>query len=113
MSGWCISAPPWSSGSAVACFVTAAAVGPLTLLLAFYALRLTGQGLMIHVEATATARAFQSDPARPRARHHRTRHAAVGDGISAARRSPASPRIGWRSTYALLGAVALLRASSP
>ena len=51
-------------GLAIACFVTASAAGPFTLFLAFYLLRLTGQSLMVHVEATATARAFDRERGR-------------------------------------------------
>jgi MFS family permease len=91
---------------AVACFVMAAAVGPLTLLLAFYALRLSCQGLMIHVEATATARAFTSERGRALGL------TALGVPLSEMLFPPLAilgiAALGWRPTYALFGLVALL-----
>ncbi len=86
-----ISARRSSSASAIACLVTAFGDGPVTLFLAFYLLRLTGQSLMIHVEATATARAFDAR-ARPGPRHHRARHPARPRWSSRRWRSPASRR---------------------
>lgn len=92
-------------GLAAACFIMAAAVGPLTLLLAFYALRLFGQGLMIHVEATATARAFESERGRALG------ITALGMPLSEMVFPPLAiagiAALGWRPTYALFGAVAL------
>ena len=92
-------------GVALACLLTAAAAGPLTLFLAFYALRLTGQGLMIHVEATATARAFD------RERGQALGITALGVPLSEMVFPPlvvaGIAAIGWRPTYALFGAAAL------
>lgn len=94
------------TGLAIACFVMAAAIGPLTLLLGFYALRLTGQGLMIHVEATATARAFEAERGRALGL------TALGVPLSEVIFPPLAilgiAALGWRSTYALFGAVALV-----
>ncbi len=93
-------------GLAVACFVTAAAAGPFTLFLAFYLLRLTGQSLMVHVEATATARTFD------RERGRALGITALGIPLAEVVFPPAVVAgiavIGWRPTYALIGAIALL-----
>ena len=93
-------------GLGVACLVAASASGPFTLFLAFYALRLTGQGLMMHVEATATARAFD------RERGRALGITALGGPLSEIVFPPlvvvGIAALGWRPTYALLGAIALL-----
>lgn len=93
-------------GLGIACLAMASAVGALTLLLAFYALRLTGQGLMIHVEATATARAFDQDRGRALG------ITALGVPLSEMVFPPLAvagiAAFGWRPTYALFGVVALL-----
>ena len=93
-------------GMAVACFVTAAAPGAFVLFVGFYLLRLTGQGLMVHVEATATARAFDKDRGRALG------ITALGIPLSEMVFPPLAvlgiAAIGWRPTYALFGAVALL-----
>ncbi|HEY4163023.1 MAG TPA: MFS transporter [Dongiaceae bacterium] len=46
---------------AAACLLTAAAPSVVVLAIAFYFLRLGGQGLMVHTGLTATARAFPAD----------------------------------------------------
>lgn len=93
-------------GLAVACFLAASASGAGTLLLAFYLLRLTGQGLMVHVEATATARAFDSERGRALG------ITALGIPASELLFPPiaiaAIAAFGWRPTYALFGIVALI-----
>lgn len=93
-------------GLGIACLVTAAAPGLIGLLLGFYLLRLTGQGLMIHVEATATARAFDKERGRALG------ITALGVPLSEAVFPPlvvaGIAAIGWRPTYALLGIGALL-----
>jgi len=93
-------------GLAVACFVTAVAVGPASLFLAFYLLRLTGQSLMVHVEATGTARAFD------RERGRALGITALGFPLSEVVFPPLAVAgiavLGWRPTYALIGAVALV-----
>lgn len=92
-------------GLSVACFLAATASGGGTLLLAFYLLRLTGQGLMVHVEATATARAFDAERGRALG------ITALGLPLSTLAFPPIAvagiAAIGWRPTYALFGAVAL------
>jgi len=94
------------AGLAAACLFAALAQGPLTLLLAFYLLRLTGQGLMVHVEATATARAFDKERGRALG------ITALGLPLSELVFPPVAvagiAALGWRPTYALFGAVALL-----
>jgi MFS family permease len=94
------------AGLSAACFIAAAANGPFTLFLAFYALRLTGQGLMMHVEATSTARAFD------RERGRALGITALGGPLSEVVFPPlvvaGIAAFGWRPTYALLGAVALV-----
>ena len=93
-------------GVALACFLTAAAGGPVSLFFGLYALRLTGQGLMVHVEATGTARAFD------RERGRALGITALGIPLSEMIFPPLAvagiAAIGWRPTYALFGAVALL-----
>ena len=93
-------------GLAVACFVTVAVTGPFSLFLAFYLLRLTGQSLMIHVEATATARTFD------RERGRALGITALGMPLAEVVFPPSVVAgiavIGWRPTYAVIGAVALL-----
>jgi len=93
-------------GIGIACLVTAASTGPVTLFIALYLLRLTGQGLMVHVEATATARTFE------RERGRALGITALGIPLSEVVFPPLAvagiAAIGWRPTYALIGAVALL-----
>ena len=93
-------------GLGIACLAAATAVGPLTLLLAFYLLRLTGQGLMIHVESTATARAF--DTARGRALGITALGLPLAEMVLPPLVVAGIASIGWRWTYAAIGAVALL-----
>ena len=93
-------------GLALACFAMASAAGEFTLFLAFYLLRLTGQGLMVHVEATATARAFE------RERGRALGITALGMPLSEMVFPPLAVAgiavLGWRPTYLAFGAVALL-----
>ncbi|MCB1489396.1 MAG: MFS transporter [Bauldia sp.] len=93
-------------GLGIACIVTASANGPAMLFVGLYLLRLTGQGLMVHVEATATARAFD------RERGRALGITALGIPASEITFPPlvvaGIAAIGWRPTYALIGAVALL-----
>ena len=94
------------AGLAIACFVTASVVTPAMLFLAFYLLRLTGQSLMVHVEATATARAFD------RERGRALGITALGIPMAEVIFPPAVvvgiATIGWRPTYALIGFIALV-----
>ena len=91
---------------ALACFVTASASGPTTLLAAFYLLRLTGQGLMVHVEATATARTFEAERGRALG------ITALGTPLAEMIFPPLAilgiAIVGWQATYAWMGAIALL-----
>ncbi|CAN5224225.1 arsenite efflux MFS transporter ArsK [soil metagenome] len=93
-------------GLAIACFATASAVGPASLFLGLYLLRLTGQSLMTHVEATATARAFD------RERGRALGITALGIPLAEIVFPPlvvgGIGLIGWRPTYAMIGAVALV-----
>lgn len=93
-------------GVAVACFLTALATGQLTLFFAFYLLRLTGQGLMTHVEATATARTFEAE--RGRALGITALGLPLGAMVFPPLAIAGIAAIGWRATYAAIGAVALL-----
>lgn len=93
-------------GLAVACFVTAAVAGPLSLFLAFYLLRLTGQSLMVHVEATATARTF--DRERGRALGITALGIPLAEVIFPPSVVAGIALIGWRPTYAVIGGVALI-----
>jgi MFS family permease len=93
-------------GLGIACIVTAVAPGPAVLFIGLYLLRLTGQGLMIHVEATATARTFD------RERGRALGITALGTPLSELVFPPlvvaGIAAIGWRPTYGLIGVVALL-----
>ncbi|WP_421726576.1 MFS transporter [Bauldia sp.] len=93
-------------GLSVACFVTAAAPGPAGLFVGIYLLRLTGQGLMVHVEATSTARTFDRD--RGRALGITALGLPLGEVVFPPLVVAGIAAIGWRPTYALIGAVALL-----
>ena len=93
-------------GLGIACLIMASATGAFTLFLAFYALRLAGQGLMVHVEATATARAFEQDRGRALG------ITALGIPLSEVVFPPLAvagvAALGWRPTYAIFGIVALV-----
>lgn len=93
-------------GVACACFVTSLASGPFLLFVAFYLLRLTGQGLMMHVEATATARTFD------RERGRALGITALGIPLAQIVFPPlviaGIAAIGWQATYAWIGGIALL-----
>lgn len=93
-------------GVACACFVTALATGPILLFAAFYLLRLTGQGLMIHVEATATARTF--DRERGRALGITALGIPLAQFVFPPLVIAGIAAIGWQATYAWIGAIALL-----
>lgn len=93
-------------GVAFACFFTAMVSGPFTLFLAFYLLRLSGQGLMMHVEATATARTFD------RERGRALGITALGVPLAQIVFPPlviaGIAAIGWQATYSWIGFVVLL-----
>ena len=92
-------------GLAVACFVAASASGPFGLFATFFLLRLTGQGLMIHVEATATARMFDAE--RGRALGITALGLPLGQFVFPLSVAAGIAAIGWRSTYAFIGVLAL------
>jgi len=91
---------------AFACFFTALVSGPLMLFLALYMLRLTGLGLMVHVEATATARTF--DRERGRALGITALGMPLGQIVFPPLVIAGIAAIGWQATYAWMGAVTLL-----
>lgn len=90
------------AGLTLACFSAALVAGPLSLFLAFLLLRLSGQGLMIHVEATAIARYFGAN------RGLALSLTAIGLPLATAVMPPVAAimieSIGWRLTYAAIGA---------
>jgi MFS family permease len=93
-------------GLAIACFVMAAATSQLLLLAAFFLLRLTGQGLMSHVEATATARTF--DTARGRALSITALGVPLAELVFPPLAIIGIAVVGWRWTYLVMGLIALL-----
>jgi MFS family permease len=70
------------------------------LFLGLYALRLTGQGLMVHIEATATARAF--DENRGRALGITGLGLPLSDATMPSVALVAMALLGWRGTYAAI-----------
>ncbi|MHA1157796.1 MAG: MFS transporter [Alphaproteobacteria bacterium] len=93
-------------GLAIACFATALAASPFTLFLGFYLLRLTGQGLMMHVEGTATARTF--DHQRGRALSITALGTPLAEVIFPPLAIAGIAIIGWQATYGWMGLVALV-----
>ncbi len=93
-------------GLALACFAAALASGPVSLFLAFYLLRLTGQGLMMHVEGTATARTFDAE--RGRALAITALGIPVSEVVFPLLAIAGIDAFGWRPTYAAMGVVALV-----
>lgn len=93
-------------GVSFACFFTAFVSSPLMLFLAFFFLRLSGQGLMTHVESTATGRTF--DRERGRALGITALGIPLGEIVFPALAIAGIAAIGWQATYAAMGAVALL-----
>ena len=93
-------------GLGLACLIMASATGPFVLFLAFYALRLTGQGLMTHVEATATARAFEAE--RGRALGITALGAPLSEIVFPPLAVAGIAAFGWRPTYAMMGVIAIL-----
>lgn len=89
-----------------ACLVTALSPNALVLVLAFYLLRLGGQGLMVHTAMTSTARMFPADVGKALG------VISLGMSLAAAVLPPLAVAIlgaiGWRWSWALnAGAVAL------
>ena len=93
-------------GLGIACLVTANVNGLLMLLIAFYLLRLTGQGLMTHVDGTATARTF--DRERGRALSITALGAPVSEMVFPPLAILGIATIGWQASYLVMAAVALL-----
>jgi len=91
---------------AVACFTAAATVAPLMLVLTIFLLRQSGQGLASHVAITTMARYF--DPGRGRAIAIATLGFSAGEAMLPALAVTAIAAVGWRSSYAGAGLVALL-----
>ena len=91
---------------AIACWVLSASVGIITLTLAFFLLRQSGQGLMSHVASTTMARYFDS------ARGKATSVAALGFSVAEA----VLPImvitligwVGWRMSWQITGVAALI-----
>ena len=94
------------AGLAAACAILAIAPHAMILGLGFYAIRLTGQGLMVHIEATATGRAFASD--RGRALGITGLGLPLADGLMPGLMVAAIALLGWRPAYGALAAVLLL-----
>ena len=97
---WCVAAL-----LAAACLLTAGAGSVLVLAVAFYFLRLGGQGLMMHTALTATARAYPEDAGKALG------IASLGFSAAQAALPPLAvlllAAIGWRWTWAA-GAAAVL-----
>ncbi|ESR25447.1 MFS transporter [Lutibaculum baratangense] len=93
-------------GLAVSCLAATAVTGPLTLYFAFTLLRLTGQGLMTHVEVTSIARFFG------RARGTALSISAMGFAAAEAAAPPLAVlligALGWRMSYGVIAAFAVL-----
>jgi MFS family permease len=85
----------------IACLVTAAAPGVWVFGLGLFLLRLSGQGLMVHIEGTATARAFDAN------RGKALGITALGIPLSQAAFPPVAAvllaLLDWRLAYAALG----------
>ncbi len=85
------------AGLAAGCMVLALAPHPAVLAFGFYLLRLSGQGLMVHIEATATARAFTAD--RGRALGITGLGLPLADALVPITVAAAIVAFGWRGTY--------------
>jgi MFS family permease len=84
-----------------ACGVTAAAAGPLTLVLAIFLLRQSGQGLLSHVALTSMARYF--DAGRGRAIAIASLGFAAGEAVLPFAAVLLVAAVGWRETYTIIG----------
>lgn len=93
-------------GLGASCFLLASAQGALTFGIALFLLKVFGQGLMIHVEATATGRAFSAE--RGRALGITALGIPLGQVVIPAVSIVAIDTIGWRWTYVAFGAIAIL-----
>jgi MFS family permease len=94
------------SGLAIACLSASLVVGPVSLLVAFFLLRLFGQGLMIHVAVTSISRHFSAR------RGVALSWTAMGMPVATALTPPlavlAISLLGWRLSYAGVGALVLV-----
>ncbi len=90
-------------GLAAACLLMAVVPTTFFLLLALFALRLTGQGLMTHTAATTMARYFEE--ARGKAVSLVSFGGPVGQGLLAIAALAISKSIGWRWTWAVFAAL--------
>jgi MFS family permease len=87
----------------LACAAIAAAAGPLSLLLGFFALRLFGQGLMSHTGVTSAARYFQED--RGKALALTSLGFAAGEALLPVAAVLLIDRMGWRWSFVVAGLV--------
>ncbi len=94
------------SGLAVACLSASVVAGPVTLYVAFLLLRLSGQGLMTHVEVTSIARYFGSG------RGTALSVTAMGFAAAEAAAPPLAvamiAAVGWRLSYAAIAGFVVL-----
>lgn len=94
------------AGLALACFAASLVAGPVSLFVAFLLLRLTGQGLMTHIESTSIARYF--------GRRRGTALALTAIGLPLAEAITPILAVamiaayGWRISYAVIGLVLVL-----
>lgn len=93
-------------GLGTACLAMAAVDSPWLLLPVLFGLRLLGQGLMTHLSLTAMARAFPE--ARGRALSLASLGFPAGEALLPGLAVLALSALGWRSTWMIAGAVALL-----
>ncbi len=90
-------------GLVAACLFMAAVPTTFFLFLALFALRLTGQGLMVHTAATTIARYFED--ARGKAVSLVSFGSPVGQGLLAIAALAVSKSVGWRWTWAAFAAL--------
>lgn len=93
-------------GLAAACAAMAAAPAFWALLLALFALRLTGQGLMVHAAVTSVARRFSAE--RGRAVSVVSMGAPAGQAIMALVAVALSAWLGWRQIWLVMALCVLL-----
>jgi MFS family permease len=93
---------------ALACFSASAATGPASLFVALLLLRLTGQGLMTHIEVTSVARYFGTR--RGTALALTAMGFPLAEAITPALVVLAIGAYGWRTAYATTGTFVLLLA---
>ena len=89
-----------------ACALTASATGPALLVLAVFALRQSGQGLLSHVALTSMARYF--DVGRGKAIAIASLGFAAGEAMLPLAAVALIAALGWRETYVLIGVTVAL-----